>query len=74
MSWGAFLASVGKALAAGLQWLLNRQQIEAGRAIERTAEEAAAAEARRIANEVQRSIDVAGDDELERVRGKWTRE
>jgi len=74
VSWGAFLAAVGKALAAGLQWLLNRQQIEAGRAIERTTEEAAAAEARRTADEVQRSIDAAGDDELERLRGKWTRE
>lgn len=74
MSWAAFLAAVGKALAAGLQWLLNRQQIDAGRAIERAAEEAAAAEARRQADEVQRGIDVAGDDELERLRGKWTRQ
>lgn len=74
MSWAAFPAAVGKALAAGLQWLLNRQQIDAGRAIERAAEEAAAAEARRQADEVQRGIDVAGDDELERLRGKWTRQ
>jgi hypothetical protein len=59
---------------AGLQWMLNRQQIEAGRAIERTTAEAAAAEARRTANEVQRSIDAVGDDELERLRRKWTHE
>ncbi len=74
MSWGAFLAAIGKALAAGLQWLLNRQQIDAGRAIERATEEEAAAAARRIADEVQESIDAAGDDELERLRRKWASE
>jgi hypothetical protein len=38
--WSAFLAGL-KLLAAGMQWLLNRQQIEAGKAEQRSADQAA---------------------------------
>lgn len=74
MSWGAFLAAIGKALAAGLQWLLNRQQLEAGRNAERADVASQNAETQRQANEARAPVDSADSAELERLQRRWTRE
>jgi hypothetical protein len=73
VSWAAIAAAIVKGLAALLQWLQNRQLLDAGRAEQRAQDGAERDQAREEADAIDNRVDGASGAELDELRAKWTR-
>lgn len=83
MKWLPGLTGIGTKILAGLAaaaaaigglLLIFSKFTKAGRDAERAEQAKRNEEFRRQADEVDRRIDAASDDELDRLRDKWTRQ
>lgn len=73
MSWAAIAAAVLKGLAALAEWFQSRQQIDAGKAEQKAADQDAAQKEERQAHDVAITVGGGSDAAIDELSNEWTR-